>query len=393
MSHDLRKQDKVDYITLDSGTTSEGATTQEECSSPPPQAKLFNSSSPPSSEDDYDVEIAQLEARKGLFETEERKEAKRRRRETLRREVDALAARSESRKASQARGPPLVANLPCPPAIAPPHPIAPQHPVTNTDLAARFTAETLNLGDLRGLSSLNAQVEAELYRAGVGDQREDPQEAITSRPGKKQSLNCVSGRDSHIRDSVVCPLIWPHTVLKYQYVSGDVSYQKLDFPLLVAGELKVWGSRATSQQEHLGRRDLLEKVAYYCRDYTWPSILRFHEAALVEVERGERRWDDKDYRDLESSVLYGHRLQQETQRSNIVRTYAPRPDSNYTRQERRFYCLAYNRGECAHAGSHDGIIGRVKQEVEHFCSNCFRNDRLFKLHPETKCPSKRNIKQ
>lgn len=259
-------------------------------------------------------------------------------------------------------------------------------------MAARFTADSVNLGDLRGLSALSAQVEAELYRAGVGDLREEVQETFPTRPGKK-SLNCISGRDAKIRDSIASPIVWPHTVLKFAYVSGDVTYQKLDFPLLVAGELKVWGSSSTSTEERLGRRDLLEKVAYYCKDYTWPSILRFHEAALIEVERGERKWADKDYRDLESGILYGFRLQQQQQRSDIVRNYAPRSDSGNLRQERRYFCLAYNRGECAHAGSHDGIIGRVKQEVEHFCSSCFRNERLIKLHPETKCTNKRINKQ
>jgi len=386
MSHNLREQSTVDYLALENGTISDHVGTQSSSESPPPQKAIVSEGGSPTSEDDCDTEIVQLEARKGLLQTAERREAKNRRREELRREVDELVARSNARSGSQPRGPvSATRSAPC----AARELLPPTRPLPLIAPAATF--DSVNLRDLRGLSTLNAEVEAELYRAGLCE--DQPSVPVGRTTAGKKSNNVSYGRDATIRDTAVTPVVWPQTALKYFYVSAKTDYSKLDLPLLNAGELAIINSDRTSAVERKGRTDLLERINYFSKDYTWAATRAFHEAVLVDIERGARTWTDRDYRDLETGILLRHPLIQQVQqqRSDFPRYETSRQDSR-RQQPRKYFCLAFNRGDCHHAGAHEGLISRVSQLVEHFCSLCYRTDHTIKLHPEIRCPQKSSNK-
>ena len=386
--HNLRVQSRPDYVALDGGATSDSAVEQAECSAgftTPSHANVPSAKNSELDPSDLDLRIIQLQARKDLLVAEEKQAERLRIADELQREVDELVVRSEARvAAAQARGRSVA-----PPSVIAQPAIAPQG---KRPVPVNYSASAINLRELRGFVDLNEKVDAELWRVGLGEEQlpREPQPlfAESTQTGKK--LSTASGRDARLRDNVVHPIIWPHAALQYTFMASDITYNKLDFSLLVAGEASIIKAESTRVEEKLGRLNLLEKTAYHTKDYTWQACRSFHETALLEVERGVRTWRSKDYRDLEAGILYRHPLVQPglqqrydstRQQDNNVRQI----DNSRRQQSRRYFCLSFNKGECKHAGSHDGLLGRGNQYLEHFCSSCYRVDRSVKLHPEINC--------
>ena len=185
-----------------------------------------------------------------------------------------------------------------------------------------------------------------------------------------------------MRDSVVTQLVWPHTRLEYAYVSSDLPYGKLDLALLVAGELAVIQAVGTAERE--GRTRLLQRLMYFSKDYTWQATRNLHEAALLEVERGVRQWNNPDYRDLEASILYRHPLVT----TAVIRQPSTQSAQYTVQPTKKYFCLEYNRDSCSHTGSHEARVGAVIQTVDHFCATCWMRDRAIRDHREiaVSCP-------
>ena len=383
----LRSQDKPDYVSMHNGLCSgeEGAS-QTTPPPAPPVSSLFNEPRPGSPKNDIAAEVDQLTARKLLLEEAERQEVIEDKRDELRRQVEALESRSKSRSAkraaSRAREQHSASSVVKPAANR----VVVNQPQPQPFPLERSTCD-INLRDLRDLSALSSQVDAELTRAGVRDYVEPAQLPQQTLQGKNQfkSTNSVSGKEARVRDSIIHALTWPHTALTFSYISKNIDYNKLDFPLLVAGELSIIRNRNISDSERWGRMQLLERTAYHSKDYTWGATLSFHEAVLVEIERGVRSWESSDYRDIETGTLFRHPItSQPTARSDYTR-----PDTTFKKPTaRRFFCLNYNKGECHHQNAHDGIVGRANQLVEHFCAACFRTEHIIRLHPEISCTYK-----
>ena len=187
---------------------------------------------------------------------------------------------------------------------------------------------------------------------------------------------------------MIAPIVWPHTVLGYSYTATEVPYGSLDISLLAAGEISI--IITAPQQEQLGRLHLLRRLFYHNKDYQWSACRNWHQAVLLEVERGIRFWNNTDYRDLEAGILYRHPLSSSSSSSSSS-TSSHRSSSrasSFQQSNRRYFCLDFNRDNCHHAGSHDAKIGSVTQNVEHFCAACWRKDHEAREHRETAsaCP-------
>jgi len=246
----------------------------------------------------------------------------------------------------------------------------------------------ITVSELRNIARVTEEADAELTRYGLryddDDERHTEQSNI-DRHGKGQIVNnlknVVSGRDDRVRDSVKHKLIWPHTRLEYTYANVDIAYGRLDPALLVAGEIGV--ILTAGPEERKGRLKLLQRMMYHSRDYTWNATRNFHEAILLEIERGVREWSNTDYRDVESGTLYRHPQVQPT----VTKTATYQQQ----RQPRKYFCLDFNRGRCQHAGEHEAQVGSMVQTVGHFCSSCWRKDKSVKEHQENtqQCPNRR----
>ncbi len=193
-----------------------------------------------------------------------------------------------------------------------------------------------------------------------------------------------SGREQKGTDFISNRLRWAHTGLAY---SVHTPFDKLDFPLLVAGELEIIGSSGISTEERAGRVELLKMVSYNSKLYQWSAVRNFYEAILLGIERGERKWGRKEsYRDAEPGTLYQFPLSKPLpsfKSSSGPPSEASSGTSN-TKGPKRFYCVAYQQGSCSSTGSHESTLGLNGRKVlvEHFCRNCYNKTHLIKWHSE-----------
>jgi hypothetical protein len=271
-----------------------------------------------------------------------------------------------------------------------------------------------------------------------------PSREVDTTKGKK-----VSGRVAKVEANVVKAVVWPHSVLELKYVPEGVTYADLDLALLVAGELAIIASRETSPVEARARSTLLKKVAYIARIHSWLAAKTLHLAALSEVERGERSWEDIRIGELTSEVLAARpvaspapvQLNPGIPGGVLVNNVIPplpgvggssvvnslglpttsTSSSAYTgafpiqsfvgasggnqyqasdfqagrgrprgrggrRAPARYFCSLFNRGNCQHNGAHRGTVGNREVLVEHFCAICWQEKREVAYHSEKDCP-------
>ena len=394
-----RTKKKHDYAALSRGLISTAAASQQDdeyidlpssdTGSPLTTESGVSESKKPSV--DPDSEIKHLEAIKAGLEASKKDRERAQKRERLVKDIEKL--RIAEQFAGQQSAPNVFANnfqLPVQPSFPgqPSFPVQPSFP----------GHEDVSVKDLRNITRLNNDAEAHLARYGVGYEGQDPfssSQPFSFKPyqfnGKgpinsfSSKNNFSSGRDSRARDCVVTPVIWPQTKLTYSYTSTDLTYQKLDLPLLGAGEIAV--ILASGPSEHRGRLKLLQRVLYHAKDYTWNACRNFHESILLEIERGERSWDSSDYRDIEAGVLFRHPLT-----TTSYSTKSTGYNNSQRPNNRRFFCLEWNRDTCHHAGTHSATVGTQVQRVEHFCAKCWRRERISREHRESSssCPHKDN---
>jgi len=160
--------------------------------------------------------------------------------------------------------------------------------------------------ELRSIAQLSEDAEAQLTRYGIdysSGEQTNPTNDITGKnaeilnnyvggpynyaPAIDNNKSVMSGREVRMRDTVVRQLIWPHTRLDFTYGSSDIMYSNLDPALLVAGELGVL--LTVPEEERVARTKLLQRIMYFSKDYAWTAVRSFHEAVLLEVERGTRQ--------------------------------------------------------------------------------------------------------
>ena len=196
--------------------------------------------------------------------------------------------------------------------------------------------------------------------------------SCTLNAGSKQK----SGKEARTTDHVKAPLRWPHIALKYNMGQSQMSYSSLDFASLVAGEVAIINSPETSPEERRGRLELLQTVAYHTRAYSWSDVLNFHGTCLLEIEKGERVWGGREtFIAVEASTLYAQPRRQ-SKRVGEAGT------------ERKWFCKQFQLGTCRHDGSHEAMVQGKLRTVHHICATCLQKDGSAKAHAEntSACP-------
>lgn len=219
-----------------------------------------------------------------------------------------------------------------------------------------------------------------------------------------KSSKIKSGKSRMLTDSVIKEELWPHTGLKFSYGCNNVSYDKLDINLFVAGYVnniliaKTPSSMVSFKLKHL------EKLMYFSRMHSWGSCLAYNEAVFTEIERGHKSWESS-FMDLEFVLRFGSQANNTS--NNSYNNFQPR--SNYNRKgpvstavsstasvsskprdNGIWYCSKFNRGQCTLGPSHSQYFftDKVTRIVEHFCSHCMQMDGSKKQHSFMDCPVK-----
>ena len=84
---------------------------------------------------------------------------------------------------------------------------------------------------------------------------------------KKSKKGKKSGIKAKASDSVRKQQRYPQAHLRYEFVSSNFSFDKLDSNLFVAGELEIISDQKTREVERMGRLNLLKKIMYLSTSY------------------------------------------------------------------------------------------------------------------------------
>ncbi|WAR27316.1 hypothetical protein MAR_013020, partial [Mya arenaria] len=95
---------------------------------------------------------------------------------------------------------------------------------------------------------------------------------------------------------------YPHSQLRYEFVTQNIGFEDLTFNLFVAGELEIISNPTTSAKEKTGRLSLLKRIMYLNAHFTFQNLKAFYAAVLREIELGEKNWGD-DFHYLETCIL------------------------------------------------------------------------------------------
>lgn len=252
--------------------------------------------------------------------------------------------------------------------------------------ASRVDQGAVNLKDLRQMDNLVLEVEEQMQAYGDLDSSSSSNDSEqTSVKGRKRSKPLRSGQTAKVAHGVKRQLRWPHTLLRFSYAQSNLTFVQLDFPLLVAGEIACILSHKLGEDEKVGRLRLLQAVAYHSKAFEWQACLDFFSTCLLEVERGERAWNDnRGWLVEEANTLYQHPLREKARST----AQASGGAGNASRERRRWFCQAFQKGDCNHRGAHDATVKGVRRTVEHFCASCFQKTKVVRMHAETSkdCP-------
>jgi hypothetical protein len=236
--------------------------------------------------------------------------------------------------------------------------------------------------DLRRLSHLQAAADHQMNMQDSWNSRNvAAQEGPPLREGKMKS-----GREAKLTDRVIRPQQWPHTHLALQFVNKDVGYDDLSMAQFVAGYTAILTLLPPGSPERCHRVIHLQDLMYYACSFTWKSVLEFHAAALLEVERGRRQWGDS-FRDLDTHLFHGRgRL---AQQGTGIATGGTAINNTTGGRRQQWFCQKFQTGQCDNARKeHFALVGSERRWVRHVCATCWLTDKQSREHPESAkdCP-------
>ena len=114
-----------------------------------------------------------------------------------------------------------------------------------------------------------------------------------------------SGKSKSITSDVMFPQEWPHSHLSLHFVNRKKAYEELSLGEFCAGYSAILEFTRGSERDH--RISHLKELMYLSTKFTWKSILNYHGACLMEIERGHLNWGDS-FLILQSTTLAGSTL-------------------------------------------------------------------------------------
>ena len=166
-------------------------------------------------------------------------------------------------------------------------------------------------------------------------------ESVVSRGSDRDlNVNTEKSRSGFLDkpdSTVLIKLKWLHMNQNQQYVMAPLSFNQLNFPQFVGGEVQTI-LKTDDAQECYGRLQILSKVAYlYEQCRSWEKARSAYFAMISSIEEGESSWDSS----------FGHydmmcpAPQVEEGRSE-QKSFKSR-----TTVKKEFYCKEFQKGECS----------------------------------------------
>ena len=219
----------------------------------------------------------------------------------------------------------------------------------------------------------------------------DSDDSNESKKKKKSKRKIKSGIKARASDSVRKSQRYPQAQLRFEFVSANVTFDKLDLNLFVAGELEIITDVRTKNKERNGRLDLLKKIMYLSTSYDFSTLKSYYAAVLREIELGKKSWSD-DFQYIEAAILSKHTPKSKSsfqpKRSFAAKYQKKNKNETNDTEEKLWFCSQYQRNKCHSKGSHILVIKGQARHAQHICASCWQKDSKKLEHPEcsSACP-------
>ena len=157
--------------------------------------------------------------------------------------------------------------------------------------------QSTTVEDLRRDRRLSRAASQRLKKLGLetsDSDSDDELDTCASLRGKKirKSRRVRSGITDQVSDYCLNKQRWPQSALQYSYACKNVSFNNLEFPLFVAGEVEIISSSKISSDEKKGRLALLKLLSYKCIKYNWNVLRDCYAAWVHQIEQCFKTWKD-----------------------------------------------------------------------------------------------------
>jgi hypothetical protein len=261
----------------------------------------------------------------------------------------------------------------------------------------------INVQDLRQDEELRRQVRDRLSKLGIGSSDSSTEDEISHQGAaavrtKNKRQSNKSGIQSSIVENCVNPQLWAHSCIQYPYASTMTQFNDIDLPLFIAGELEIISSSHISNDERIGRTNLLKLLAYKCSKCDWQVVRNAYASWVQQVEIGNKSWKD-DPSAVISLVIEDHILSRHLSESvseppvlfkstRDIRDAKNKFGTGSTGRNDTWFCTGFNRNKCKKDSPHNALINGKNRSVSHICATCWRTDKVKQVHPEcsSACP-------
>ena len=121
-------------------------------------------------------------------------------------------------------------------------------------------------------------------------------------------------------------------------------------------------------------------LAYKAEYLNQDDIIRKYISFVRKIEKGKFRWGSRaDLCSFEQQLVYS--VSVKNMKANDSKTR-----SKVTSDDRKKYCLDFNRGTCKQNSSHEGKLNGVSVFKLHICKLCLARDDLEENHPAKEYP-------
>ena len=197
----------------------------------------------------------------------------------------------------------------------------------------------------------------------------DTDDYDTTSNGRRNPNGKKSGSIMVAADNVKLSIDWPHMHVK-RVTNGTragVAYKELRIEEFVYGFLAMLKSPKTKWDKDL-MLDLLQDLMQDSMDFAWENARGFYEMLGVDVENGDKRWDDTNtvmkMRILHSRTVYPEKKEtKETKKNGASKTTK--------------CCALYQKKACEQNRDH--------HPFSHACMYCAKATGMAYRHPEEDC--------
>ena len=233
-------------------------------------------------------------------------------------------------------------------------------------------------------SSSSSSSDSESTSSSSSESETERKHGKSRRKKKKRS-----GKDRKLTSYIKYPQKWPHSHLKHQYVSKDKKYEELSIAEFCAGYASILSISKSNREAKIHH---LEEIMYLATTQTWKSVLNYHAACLLEIERGNLKWGENfQLKGMQNTALLNSRANQaggNQAGGNSSKGPSSSAQNTATGDERILFCKGYQRNNCTYTRDHFGQWNGENRLLRHICAKCWLTTRRQATHPEDSetCP-------